>query len=51
MKKRNNSLFNRVFMVLVFLFLYAPIVLVSIFSFDDGNSNMVWKGVSLRWYE
>ena len=51
MKKRNNSLFNRVFMVLVFLFLYAPIVLLIIFSFNDGNSNMVWKGFSLRWYE
>lgn len=38
-------------MVLVFLFLYAPIVLLIIFSFNDGNSNMVWKGFSLRWYE
>ena len=51
MKKRNNSLFNRVFMALAFLFLYAPIVLLIIFSFNDGNSNMVWKGFSLRWYE
>ena len=51
MKKRNKSLFNRVFMALAFLFLYAPIVLLIIFSFNDGNSNMVWKGFSLRWYE
>ena len=38
-------------MALAFLFLYAPIVLLIIFSFNDGNSNMVWKGFSLRWYE
>ena len=34
-------------MVLVFVFLYAPIVLLIVFSFNAGNSNMVWKGFSL----
>ena len=38
-------------MVLVFVFLYAPIVLLIIFSFNAGNSNTVWKGFSLEWYE
>mgnify|MGYP000705286345 CR=1 FL=1 len=37
-------------MVLVFVFLYAPIVLLIVFSFNSGNSNMVWKGFSLHWY-
>ena len=37
-------------MVLVFVFLYAPIVLLIVFSFNAGNSNMVWKGFSLHWY-
>ena len=37
-------------MVLVFVFLYAPIFLLIIFSFNAGNSNMVWKGFSLTWY-
>lgn len=37
-------------MVLVFVFLYAPIVLLIIFSFNAGNSNTVWKGFSLDWY-
>ena len=48
--KRNNSLFNRVFMALVFIFLYAPIFLLIIFSFNAGSSNTVWKGFSLEWY-
>ena len=37
-------------MALVFVFLYAPIVLLIVFSFSSGNSNMVWKGFSLHWY-
>ena len=37
-------------MVLVFLFLYLPIFLLIVFSFNSGNSNAVWKGFSLHWY-
>ena len=49
--KKNNSAFNRLFMVLVFLFLYAPILLLIVFSFNKGNSNVVWTGFSLHWYK
>ena len=48
---KNNSFLNRLFMVLVFVFLYAPIFLLIIFSFNAGNSNTVWKGFSLDWYQ
>ena len=48
--KKNNSFLDRLFMVLVFVFLYAPIILLIVFSFNAGNSNMVWKGFSLDWY-
>ena len=41
---------SRVFMGLVFLFLYAPIIILIIFSFNAGNSSTVWKGFSLQWY-
>ena len=47
---RKNSVLNRVFMALVFLFLYAPIFLLIIFSFNAGDSSIVWKGFSLDWY-
>ena len=48
--KKNHVFVNRLFMALVFLFLYAPIILLIIFSFNAGNSNTVWKGFSLDWY-
>ncbi len=38
-------------MGLVFLFLYAPILLLIVFSFNAGESSMVWKGFSLDWYK
>ncbi len=49
--KRQRRVGSRLFMALVFLFLYAPILLMIIFSFNAGNSSVVWQGFSLRWYE
>ena len=49
--KKERRIGSRLFMGLVFLFLYAPILLMIVFSFNDGNSNVVWHGFSLRWYE
>ena len=48
--KRKHLLGNRIFMALVFVFLYAPIFILIIFSFNAGNSSAVWKGFSLMWY-
>jgi len=35
---------------LVFLFLYAPIAVLIIFSFNESKSRGVWGGFSLKWY-
>ena len=48
---RQHRIGNRLFMALVFLFLYAPILLLVVFSFNAGGSNVVWEGFSLRWYQ
>ncbi|MGN0968442.1 MAG: ABC transporter permease [Oscillospiraceae bacterium] len=48
--KKQSRVGSRLFMALVFLFLYAPIFLLIVFSFNAGNSNVVWKGFSLQWY-
>ena len=47
---KKNSAFSRFFTVLVFLFLYAPIILLIVFSFNAGDSSAVWRGFSLNWY-
>ena len=50
MSRRRNSVGDRVLMLVVGLFLYAPIVILIVFSFNAGNSSSVWKGFSLHWY-
>ena len=49
MKKKTN-LGNRLLIGIVFFFLYAPILLLIFFSFNDANSSVIWQGFSLRWY-
>ncbi len=48
--KQNNRFGSRLAIGLMFLFLYAPIILLIIFSFNAGDSSAVWKGFSLHWY-
>ena len=47
---KNHRIPSRVFTILVYLFLYAPIVLLIVFSFNATKSNRVWGGFSLDWY-
>ena len=37
-------------MGLIFLFLYAPLVVLITFSFNESKSRSVWTGFSLKWY-
>ena len=39
-----------VYTALVFLFLYAPIAVLIIYSFNDSRFRGQWDGFSLRWY-
>ena len=41
---------SRIYLFLVFFFLYAPILVLLIFSFNASNSTSVFAGVSLQWY-
>ena len=41
---------SRLFTLLVYIFLYAPIVLLIVFSFNATKSNRVWGGFSTQWY-
>jgi len=36
--------------VLCLVILYAPLVIVTIYSFNDSKSIIEWEGISLRWY-
>ena len=42
--------FSVSYLAIVFVFLYAPIVVLIVFSFNAARSNSVWGGFSLTWY-
>ena len=47
--KRNTSLLRWTALAL-FIFLYAPIVAIVVFSFNAARFGTGWKGFTLEWY-
>jgi spermidine/putrescine transport system permease protein len=41
----------RSWVALTMIFLYAPLVVLMIFSFNDSKRNVVWKGFTTKYYE
>ena len=48
---KKTTLCSKLYTALVFLFLYAPIAVLIIFSFNSGKSTSVFEGFSLYWYK
>jgi spermidine/putrescine transport system permease protein len=40
-----------IYAVLAFGFLYLPILVLVVYSFNDSRFNAVWRGFTLKWYE
>jgi spermidine/putrescine transport system permease protein len=40
----------RVYAAFIYVFLYAPIALIVVFSFNAGHYAMDWQGFSVEWY-
>lgn len=41
----------RVWLLATGVFLYAPLITLMVFSFNDSRRNVVWKGFTLKYYE
>lgn len=46
-----TSWFGRSFLGLGFVFLYLPILLLVVFSFNESRLSSSWTGFSFKWYE
>ncbi len=42
---------ERLYLGLILLFLYAPIITLMVFSFNDSKSRAKWGGFTLKWYQ
>jgi putrescine transport system permease protein len=49
--KKGLSWFNATSIALGFAFLYLPILILIVFSFNDSRAVTQWSGFSLRWYQ
>ncbi len=45
-----RRLWLRLWLALTFVFLYAPIVILVVFSFNDSRRNIVWRGFTTEYY-
>ena len=50
MNKKTSPL-SKIYMVLIFLFLYAPIFVLVLYSVNASSSTNVFTGFSLKWYQ
>jgi len=41
---------ERIYILFIFMFLYVPIAIIIMYSFNAGNSNVVFSGLTLDWY-
>jgi len=46
----SRRLWVRCWLLFVLIFLYAPIVILIMFSFNDSRRNIVWRGFTLDYY-
>ncbi len=45
-----KKLFGKIWTYLVYIFLYAPIAVLIVFSFNDSKLRGSWQGFTMRWY-
>lgn len=42
---------QRAYLLLIFAFLYAPIAVLALYSFNNSRSRGTWSGFTLKWYQ
>ena len=51
MKIKKGNIIKPLYIFLVFMFLYIPIMVLIAFSFNESKLNVVWTGFTFKWYE
>ncbi|HJB21018.1 MAG TPA: ABC transporter permease, partial [Candidatus Fournierella merdavium] len=51
MKQSHLRALQRVYLVLLFSFMYVPIAVMAVFSFNESKSRTIFTGFTFKWYE
>lgn len=46
-----SKLLSKIYMWLIYLFLYSPIAVLIIFSFNNSKNRTVFSGFTIKWYK
>lgn len=49
-KKRISKAVGSIYTLIMFLFFYAPVVVMIVYSFNNSRANVVWRGFTTKWY-
>lgn len=49
-KKKSGKAFSSIYNLLIYVFLYLPIAIVVMFSFNTSKRNIVFEGFTFEWY-
>ncbi len=50
MARKLTGFLSRFYLLLIMIFLYAPILVMVVLSFNSSRSRVVWEGFTLNWY-
>lgn len=50
LKKTGAGILSKFYLLLIMIFLYAPVAVMIVFSFNNSRANVVWQGFTTKWY-
>lgn len=50
LKKTGAGILSKFYLLLIIIFLYAPVAVMIVFSFNNSRANVVWQGFTAKWY-
>lgn len=50
MKSSKGTVLKSLYAFLIYMFLYIPIIVLIVFSFNESKLNVVWTGFTFKWY-
>ena len=51
MVKKLENFIKRFYLLLIFIFLYTPIISLMVFSFNESKTMGNWTGFTFKWYK
>ena len=45
-----KKFFSKLYIILIFIFLYAPIATLIVLAFNKSKTRAKWGGFTLKWY-